>query len=78
LRERDGFEDGEMSETFVGTLAFIFGILSSRLVVMRFLTWVTYTDKEKIHDRMNGVKAEFPLMGPTIVAIICWTWVFTH
>jgi hypothetical protein len=67
-----------MSETFVGTLAFIFGILSTLLVIGRICAWSFYDETEEMRDRIRGVRAEFPVMYPSIVAIICWTWVFTH
>lgn len=63
---------------FLNTIALIFGILSSILLIARIIGLLTYSESERIKDYLAGMVATFPIIKPFIISIICWTWVFTH
>lgn len=61
---------------FVTVLAWFFGCWSLLLIVMRIYARTIYTDLEKSIDRaLKGGEYEFPLVTPTVITIICWSWV---
>ena len=63
---------------FVTALAWIFGVLSTALLILRVVGLITYTGSVlELRDNLNGVERVFPLSVPTVTAIICWTWVLT-
>lgn len=66
-----------MNPTFITTLAWIFGFLSTLVVVLRIWGYLSYTETDQYFDMLKGVRKEFPLMIPIIIAIICWVWIFT-
>ena len=66
-----------MNPNFITTLAWIFGTLSTMLICLRLYTKSTYNERDAYFDAIKGVRREFPIMVPLIVAIVCWTWVLT-
>jgi hypothetical protein len=61
---------------FVTVLAWFFGVWSLLLVIARIWCRTNYSDLEQAIDgALNGGVKHFPLPTPTIIAIICWSWV---
>lgn len=67
-----------MVETFVTYLAWIFGVISSTLIVIRIVGNLLYSETEKLQDMIRGVERTFPITVPATIAIICWTWVIVN
>ena len=67
-----------MVETFVTYLAWIFGVISSALVVIRVVGHLLYSETEKLQDLIRGFEMKFPITVPATIAIICWTWVIVN
>jgi hypothetical protein len=63
-----------MSE-YITIIAWIFGVLSSLLIVLRLLAFATYSEIDRLCDSINGQRAEFSIVWPSVVAILCWSWV---
>lgn len=63
---------------FITNLAWVFGVLSTLLLIARIYGALTYTKFEKLIDQLNGVKASFPIKWPSLVAIVCWVWIITN
>ena len=62
---------------FWNVVAWVFGILSTLLVIGRILSYYTYTDEDRMIDALNTENVAFSLFYPGIVAIICWAWIIT-
>lgn len=61
--------------TFLNALAWIFGVMSSLLLVLRIVGALAYSEREKLLDAMRGEHYTFPIFVPGTVAIVCWAWV---
>ena len=64
-------------ENFITTLAWIFGIGSTVLIVLRIICAACYSDLEKLQDQLRGIKKTYPIGKPLMVAIVCWGWIFS-
>ena len=62
---------------FLTALAWIFGVMSVFLIVLRIIGSITYSELDKLCDKLEGKIVTFPLLTPTVVAIICFTWILT-
>lgn len=62
-------------EKFFTLLAWIFGILSTGLFVIRIIAALTFSETDKMIDDYNGVSRSFPVLVPVIIMIVCWCWV---
>ena len=62
---------------FLLALAWIFGVCSTGLLLIRIALLVMYTDHDRLMDAINGVHTTFPLLPPFVIAVICWTFIFT-
>ena len=65
-------------EHFFTVLAWIFGVASTFLVVLRVLGRLFYTELDMIHDMGRGLVRSFTIVKPLQVAIVCWAWIFTR
>lgn len=63
---------------FVTTLAWIFGVAATLLVVGRLVMSGRRTEMDRLRDHLDGVVTTYPVLWPTVVAIICWAWVATY
>lgn len=59
---------------FLNILAWIFLVLSGGLVVLRIWAAYNYSELEEALDRYKGVQASFPIMKPSMIFIICASW----
>lgn len=71
-----------MNTEFITILAWIFGVLSTLLVILRIVGFIYYnhTDAgrlDRLSDALSGVRGTFPILFPSIIAIICWVWIYT-
>jgi|APFre7841882654_1041346.scaffolds.fasta_scaffold54490_5 hypothetical protein len=63
--------------TFITTLAWIFGILSTLLVIFKVFCTATYSDLDQLKDQINGIKRSWPIKTPGIISIISWAWIIS-
>lgn len=61
--------------SYLTTLAWIFGSLSTILIILRLLAFFTYSELDKLQDALRGGERTFPIFWPAVVSIVCWTWV---
>lgn len=66
-----------MNTDFITILAWIFGILSTGLVLLRITAGLLYTELDRLRDAARGFQVIFPIRFPLIVAIVCWVWIYT-
>jgi len=66
-----------MNMQFITVLAWIFGIASSLLLVARIIGKLTYDEIDEVRDMLRGRVAYFPMLWPTVTAVVCWTWIVT-
>lgn len=66
-----------MNMNFVNALAWIFGFAATLLLVARVIGYMTYDEIDEAHDALRGRKATFPMLWPTVTAIVCWVWIVT-
>jgi len=63
---------------FITGLAWVFGILSTLLVIIAFIWAFKYSGSaEEMKDRAKGIKKSWDAKKPFIIAVICWVWIFT-
>ena len=62
-------------QSFFNMLAWVFGVLSTSLLIARLIGAATYSDLDKLCDSMRGVEMRWPVAIPGTIAIICWSWV---
>ena len=67
-----------MNMLFVDVIAWIFGVSSTILIVLRIIGWLTYTDIDKIHDAAKGIITTFPVFWPSVISVLCWAWLITN
>lgn len=63
---------------FIYILAWIFGVLSTLLVLIQLGMAVTYNKLDELKDKMNGVRQTFPVLKPGIIMILCWVWILIN
>lgn len=63
-----------MSTYLLVVMVFIASI-SSALLLLRLLARLTYTDVDRLRDRLRGVRVEFPLFWPFVAAFLSWAYV---
>jgi hypothetical protein len=63
--------------SFYLALAWIFGVMSILLIVLRLIAFTCYSELDKLQDALDGRKATFPIITPSIIAIICFTYILT-
>lgn len=63
---------------FITTLAWVFGSLSSLLLILRIVGFFAYSDIEKLCDNIQGKEKTFPVIFPGMIAIICWIWIISN
>lgn len=66
-----------MEILFVTRLAWVFGILATLLLALRAVAAFTYSELHRLHDKARGIERTFPMLWPAIIAVVCWTWIFT-
>jgi len=58
---------------FLNAVAWVFGVASSGLVVIRIVGFLTYTELNRLHDIVTYRRERtFPIAWPLTIAIICW------
>ncbi len=62
---------------FIDILAWVMAIISTGFVAARIIVSCSYSKIEKLRDKMNGIRASFPIYREGIIAIICWSWIIT-
>jgi len=69
-----------MAIEFITKLAWILGILSTLLTLYRFYCAVMYLKGNGVlADRlMKRPEKTFKSTGAILIAVICWTWIFTY
>lgn len=65
-------------EQFLILLAWIFGIGSLFLFLVRIIGFATYTEMDRFMDLREGVRSEFPMLWPAVVSAICWAWIISQ
>jgi hypothetical protein len=65
-------------ETFLTIIAWVFGVLSSLLLLLKVLTAAMYSEQERRLDACRGRKRVFPIMKPLVLAVICWAWILSR
>jgi len=63
--------------TFITIIAWVLGIGSTLLMGLRMRGYLTYSDREQLLDAARGIQRTFPLTVPSIIALICWSWILT-
>lgn len=66
-----------MNMQFVTVLAWVFGISSSGLLVLRIIGMANYDELDKARDALRGMRATFPMLWPAVTAVVCWVWIIT-
>lgn len=66
-----------MNWQFVTVLAWVFGVLSTMLLVARIIGAITFTEKDRLRHAMRGEEVTFPMLWPSVIAIVCWAWIIT-
>lgn len=65
----------ESLNTFFHIIAWVLGVGASLLLVIRLFFALTYSETERILDKMNGKVVTFPVKWPAIVALVCWAYI---
>ena len=60
---------------FIDILAWIFAVLSTLFVIARSISYFMYDDLDRLRDQLKGIKATFPIINGSIIAIVCWAWI---
>jgi len=60
---------------FLDVVAWILAVLSTLFVIGRSLAYFFYDKLDRLRDKLNGVRAYFPIMRGAIISIICWAWI---
>jgi len=64
--------------TYITVLAWIVGVLSTILFIIRVHDGAVYTDLEKSMDAIKGQKVSFPIKIPGALMIVSWSWIITQ
>lgn len=64
--------------SFITALAWIFGTLSTALTIARIIGWATYTERDELLDACQGIVRQYPIVGSSTIAIVCWTLIITN
>ena len=62
---------------FFINLSLWLGIFSTLLIVLKIYFMFTYTETEKLIDRVNGVKRTWTISYNVAIALVCWIFYFT-
>jgi len=65
-------------EQYATALSWVFGILSLIWIILALLASWSYSELDRLRDRMQGLEQTFPIIKPVIISIICWTWILIH
>lgn len=60
---------------FLNIIAWVVGIASSIVLLLRILGAATYSEVDQIRDKMNGIRRTWPVMWPGLIALICWAFI---
>ncbi len=60
---------------FLHIIAWIFGVCSTLLLILRIVGAATYSKIDKLLDDIKGQKRSWPVMWPAIISIICWAFI---
>ena len=63
--------------TFYTTLAWIFGVGSALLFILRIVAFVNYDEHMQLRDRIDGIDRSFPVFWPLVSMVVCFTWILT-
>ena len=63
---------------YLNALAWVFGVISTLLVVLQLYMAATYNKLDELVDKTKGFTQTFPVLKPGIVMILCWTWVIIN
>lgn len=63
--------------TFITITAWALGVVSTILVVLRIFAAASYTELERTFDEARGIRKTWPIIFPSALALICWSWIFT-
>jgi len=61
--------------TFFKIIAWVLGIGSSLLLILRILGALSYSEIDQLRDQMNGVRRTWPLTWPAVISLICWAFI---
>jgi len=63
---------------FITILAWVFGVISSLVLVLRIYLFYDYDEIAEFRDAMKGMKRTFPITIPASISIICLAWLFAN
>jgi len=66
-----------MIETFVLFVCWPLAVCATLLVIARIIGALNYSDIDKTLDAMKGQVISFPIMKPSILALISWGALYT-
>lgn len=66
-----------MNTQFVNTIALVFGVGSTALLILRIYLRVTYSEFDQAIDAIKGKVVTFPVLVPAVTATVCWAWLIT-
>ena len=62
---------------FITILAWVFGIASLIFTILRIISALTYSELERLADRLNNREVTFPITIPLCICIVCFAWLWT-
>lgn len=63
--------------TFLNIIAWVIGLGSTIFLIGRIIAAFSYSEMDKLIDKIKGVTRTFPIMWPAIVSLICWAFIIT-
>ncbi len=63
---------------FIDILAWVFAILSTLFIIRRMISYIFYTETDKLMHQAMGLRANFSIRKESVIAIICWAWIISN
>lgn len=67
-----------MNPQFFTIIAWVLGVLNTILIIARIIAAWNYSDLDRLLDSCEGQKRTFPIIMPSIIALLSWAWIFTN
>ena len=60
---------------FLHIIAWVLGICSTLLLILRIIGALTYSKTDELIDKLKGQKTTYPIIWPSIISVICWAFI---